>query len=80
MCVGVHSLLQSGELGDCSDVLKSYERSCFMLFPLATTFKPAQPPDKAKELSKDSPTEQLATNSLEDEELSSATEQRLRLD
>lgn len=79
-CLGVHRLLQSGEFSDCSDVLKSYTRSCFALFPLATTFKPAQPPDIYKELpSRELQNEPLASNNIDDE-LSTATEQRLGLE
>ena len=73
----VHVLLRSGEFGDCSDHLQSYSRSCSALFPLATTFKPAEPPDKQKAgVCRNEP---LASNSI-DQDLSSVTEQRLSLD
>jgi peptide alpha-N-acetyltransferase len=75
-CIEIHSLLQSGEFGDYSDHIKSYARSCSALFPLATTFKPTEPPDKQKAESRNEP---LASNSI-DQDLSSATEQRLNLD
>ena len=72
----MHTLLQSGEFGDCSDYLMSYSRSCFALFLLATTFKPADPPDKPREGPKNEP---IASNSI-DEDLSAATEQRLGIE
>ena len=67
-----------GELGDCSDILQSYIRSCSALFPLATIFKPKEPPDKSKEACIDSTNDPLASNNVDDE-LSVATEQRLGL-
>lgn len=67
----MHSLLRSGEFGDCSDRLESYTRSCSELFPLATTFKPALPPDK-----KSTNEPPLASNNV-DNFLSTTTEQRL---
>ena len=39
MCLKVHSLLRSGEFGDCSGALQTYEHNCHELFPLATAFK-----------------------------------------
>ena len=72
----MYSLLKSGEFGDCSDYLKSYSRSCSALFPLATTFKPTEPPDKQKAEPSNEPE---ASNSV-DQDLSSATQQRLSLD
>ena len=72
----MHSLLQSGEFGDCSDRLKSYSRSCLAVFPLATTFKPAEPPDKMKAVPTSEP---IASNSV-DEDLGTATEQRLSIE
>ena len=36
----MQQLLKNGTLGDCSEVLKSYEHKCHDLFPLATAFMP----------------------------------------
>jgi len=68
-------LLKSGEFGDCSSVLESYEHSCHTLFPLATTFKPAHPVLLKRE--DDLTNEPLAHNSPEE---SATTEERLGLD
>lgn len=35
-------MLKGGELGDCSQVLESYNRRCHELFPLAVAFKPLE--------------------------------------
>lgn len=76
-CAEVLSLLKSGEFGDSDDRIKSYSRSCHALFPLATTFKPAEPPDKGGQESRND--EPLASNSV-DEVLASATVQRLGIE